>query len=201
MEKNQRKKTDQYAEREAQKYDQPIPSREFILDLLAERGRPATFRQISDELELATEDQKEALRRRLIAMSRDGQLHQNRRGAYGLVTKMELTPGYVIGHKDGYGFVVPDDGEEDLFLNARQMRAVFHNDKVLVRVSGVDHRGRREGVIVDVLERNTHQIVGRLISESGISFVQPANKRIPNDVLIPPDDNYNTAFSNQSTRR
>lgn len=180
-------KKDQFAEREAQKYESPIPSREFIIEHLNELGRPASFHQLAEELELHNSDQIEALRRRLLAMVRDGQLHQNRRNAYGLITKMELIPGYVIGHKDGFGFVVPDDESDDLFLNARQMRSVFHGDKVLVRVSGIDHRGRREGVIIEVVEHNTHQLVGRFLTESGISIVQPSNSRIPNDILIPPD--------------
>lgn len=178
-------KHDKFAEREAQKYEHPIPSREFIIEHLNESGAPANFHQLVDELEMHSADQKEALRRRLLAMVRDGQLHQNRRGAYGLITRMELIPGYVIGHKDGFGFVVPEGEGDDLFLNARQMRTVFHGDKVLVRVSGIDQRGRREGVIIEVVERNTHQLVGRFLSESGISFVQPSNSRIAFDILIP----------------
>ena len=182
------KKKDRFAEREAQKYDNPIPSREFILEYLEERGRPASFHQIAEELHLTEPDNKEALRRRLIAMSRDAQLYENRRGMYGLIAKMELIPGRVIGHKDGFGFVVPDDESDDLFLSARQMRSVFHGDRVVVRASGMDQRGRREGVVVEVLEHNTQQLVGRFMSESGISFVQPSNTRIPNDILIPPQD-------------
>jgi ribonuclease R len=179
---------DRFAERESQKYENPIPSREFILEYLEERGRPTTYRQIATELDLEAEEEKEALRRRLIAMVRDGQLHQNRRGAYGLVDKMDLLPGRVIGHKDGFGFVVPDDGSDDLFLNGRQMRQVFHDDRVLVSVSGLDHRGRREGVIVEVIEHNTHEVVGRLISEEGVYYLQPTNTRISQDILIPPQD-------------
>ena len=188
MGKKTRKTKDEFAEREAQKYEHPIPSREFILDYLTERGSPATQRQIATELKINTENELEALRRRLIAMVRDGQLHQNRRGAYGLISKMELIAGRVIGHKDGFGFVVPDDETEDLFLNARQMRTAFHGDRVLVRVSGLDHRNRREAMIVEVIERNTHELVGRLGTESGIYFVQPVNTRIAQDILIPPDD-------------
>src|SRR5579863_3082568 len=162
-----KKKTqkDQFAEREAQKYENPIPSREFIIEQLTELGKPASFRQIAEELNLHQPERKEALRRRLIAMARDGQLHQNRRGAYGLLSKMDLILGRVIGHKDGYGFIVPDDGSDDLFVNARQMRLVFHEDKVMARVTNIDNRGRREGVIVEVVEHNTHELVGRLVSE------------------------------------
>jgi ribonuclease R len=180
-------KKDPYAEREAQKYENPIPSREFILEHLSERGRPATYDQILDELGLKTEDQEEALRRRLIAMSRDGQLLKNRKGAYGPVADMELISGRVIGHKDGFGFVVPDDGGEDLFISPRQMRSIFHGDRVLARVASIDSRGRREAMIVEVLEHNTQQIVGRFFSESGAAFVEPSNQRISQNILIPPD--------------
>lgn len=185
-----RKKTskkDPYLEREAQKYEHPIASREFILDLLAERERPITYRQLITALNLTDPNEQEALRRRLLAMVRDGQLLQNRRGIFGLIDKMELIKGYVIGHKDGFGFVVPEAGGEDLFLSARQMRTVFPDDEVLVRVASVDNRGRREGVVVEVLVRHTHELVGRFVSESGAAFVEPANQRINQDILIPED--------------
>jgi ribonuclease R len=180
-------KKDNYLEREAQKYEHPIASREFIIDLLVERKRPMTYRQLSQQLDLTEANEQEALRRRLLAMVRDGQLLQNRRGAFGLIEKMELIKGYIVGHKDGFGFVVAEDGGEDLFLNGRQMRTVFPHDEVLVRVANIDSRGRREGIIVEVLVRNTHELVGRLIIESGVSFVEPANRRITQDILIPAD--------------
>lgn len=185
MKKNKKMK-DPYAEREAQKYEHPIPSREFLLEFLAERGRPATYLQIRDELHLHSEAEEEALRRRLIAMVRDGQLLKNRKGAYGPLDKMELISGRVIGHKDGFGFVISDSGGEDLFLSPRQMRSVFHGDRVLVRVADIDSRGRREGAIVEVLEHNTKQLVGRFYSEAGAFYVEPTNLRINQTILIPP---------------
>ncbi len=190
MRKKVRKK-DQYADREAQTYEHPIASREFILDILAERDSPITYNQLIKELHIVDSNQKEALRRRLLAMVRDGQLLQNRRGAFGLINKMELIKGYVIGHKDGFGFVVPDEGGEDLFLSARQMRTVFPGDEVLVRTANIDHRGRREGMVVEVLVRHTRELVGRFVSESGASFVEPSNQRITHDILIPQDAQLN----------
>jgi ribonuclease R len=181
-------KKDQFEDREAQKYEHPIPSREFILDHLAERGSPATSKQLLSELNLLTDHEHEAFRRRLSAMVRDGQLHKNRRGTYGPIGKMELIAGRVIGHKDGFGFVVPDEGGDDMFVSARQMRAVFHGDRVLARISGLDHRGRAEAIIVEVLEHNTQQVVGRFYLESGTAFVEPSNQRITQDILIPVDD-------------
>jgi ribonuclease R len=186
MRKKARKK-DKYSERESKKYEHPIASREFILDLLAEHERPLTYRQISKELNIQASDQQEALRRRLLAMIRDGQLLQNRRGAFGLIDKMELIKGHIVSHKDGFGFVIPEDGSEDLFLNPRQMRSVFPNDKVLARVVSIDSRGRREGILVEILERRTHELVGRFMTKSGVAFVEPANQLITQEVLIPAD--------------
>ncbi len=179
------KKKDPHADREAQKYEHPIPSREYILEYLSERGRPATYQQIQKEFGLESEEEREALRRRLIAMMRDGQLLRNRRDAYGPLDKMELIAGRVVGHKDGFGFLVPDLGDDDLFLSPREMRRVFHGDRVLARVSNIDTRGRREAMIVEVLEHNTKQIVGRLHIESGTAFVESSNQRITQDVMIP----------------
>lgn len=182
-------KSDPYADREASKYENPIPSREFILEHLAELGEPATYDQLMHDFKLGDDPDKcEALRRRLIAMVRDGQLLRNRKEAYFPITEMAVIAGRVIGHKDGFGFLVPDEGGEDLFLTPRQMRVVFHGDRALARVSGVDSRGRREGMIIEVLERNTQQIVGRLFEEAGSFYVQSANQRITQDIFISPDD-------------
>lgn len=186
-EKNEKtvKNNDPHAQREAQKYDNPIQSREFILAHLRERGAPATHETLCKELNQVTEEGIEALRRRLIAMCRDGQMICNRRDAFVPIDEADLVSGKVLGHRDGFGFLVPDDGSSDLFLSARQMKQVFHGDRVAARVVQVDDRGRREGQIVEVLEHKTLQIVGRLFRESGIAFVTPENPRINQDVLIP----------------
>lgn len=182
-----KKSSDPHAAREAAKYPNPIPSREFILTLLEKRGSPATLTELEEILDIITQDKREALRRRLRAMERDGQLVSTRKGRYGPVSKMNLVTGYVIGHRDGFGFVVPDDNSDDLFLTPRYMRAVFDGDKVLVRVSAIDRRGRREAALVEVLEHKTQQIVGRFQEEHGIAYVIPENKRISQDIIIPPD--------------
>jgi ribonuclease R len=176
---------DPHAEREAGKYDQPIPSREFILQYLSDSGQLQKLQQLAEALELSEEQDMEALRRRLRAMERDGQLICNRRGAYGVAAKMDLIRGRVIGHPDGFGFVVPDEGGDDLFLSARQMQTLFHGDRALVQVTGVDRRGRREGAVVEVLEHNTHQLVGRFFSDASIPYVVPDNRRITQNILIP----------------
>ncbi len=178
---------DPHAAREAARYDNPIPSREVILDLLHEAESPLDHDGIASRLALNEPEQLDALRKRLRAMERDGQLMVNRRGSYGLVDKMNLLHCRVQGHRDGYGFAIPlAGGGEDVYLSARQMNFVFDGDEVLVRVTGVDRRGRQEGKVVEVLVRAHHSIVGRYQEESGIGYVIAENSRINHQILIPP---------------
>ncbi|MDC9726080.1 MAG: ribonuclease R [Gammaproteobacteria bacterium] len=179
-------KQDPHSKRESEKYDNPIQSREFILELLKQNNRPLSRRSIGKLLGIKGEEQTEALRRRLRAMERDGQLLRNRKNAYGIVSKMNLVSGRVMGHPDGYGFLIPDDSSDDLFLTEREMHVVLHGDRVVARISGVDRRGRKEGAIVEVLQRGNPLIVGRLIADAGIYYLVPNNRRISQDILIPP---------------
>jgi ribonuclease R len=183
------KLADPHAEREAARYDNPIPSREAILELLTEAKKPLAHDKIARKLTLVEDAQLDALRKRLRAMERDGQLMVNRRGAYGLVDKMHLLRCRVQGHRDGYGFAMPLAGTdgEDVYLNARQMHYVFDGDEVLVTITGTDRRGRQEGKVVEVLKRARTSIVGRYQEESGIGFVIPDNQRITHQILIPPN--------------
>ncbi len=176
---------DPYAEREARKYGRPIPSRELILELLESKKAPLSFEEIADELGVTDPVDLEALQRRLRAMERDGQLLRNRQGRYCLINRRDLISGRVIAHPDGFGFLKPDEGGEDLFLSPREMRQVFHGDRVVACVTGVDRRGRREGGVVEILERAHERVVGRLFVERGVAYVVPDNKRITHDVLIP----------------
>ena len=177
---------DPEAAREAEKYDNPIPSRELILQQLSDRGSPANREQLVEEFGLTTEDQVEALRRRLRAMERDGQLIYTRRGTYAPVDKLDLILGRVSGHRDGFGFLIPDDGSDDLFLSPSQMRLVFDGDRALARVSGLDRRGRREGAIAEVISRAHESLVGRYYEEGGIGFVLADNPKIQQEVLVTP---------------
>ena len=180
---------DPEAAREAEKYENPIPSRELILQHLDERGSPAAREELAAEFGLVSDDQLEALRRRLRAMERDGQLIYTRRGTYAPVDKLDLILGRVSGHRDGFGFLVPDDGSDDLFLSPAQMRLVFDGDRALARVSGLDRRGRREGAIVEVIARAHESIVGRYYEESGVGFVVADNPKIQQEVLVTPGRN------------
>ena len=176
---------DRYQSRERQKYPRPIPSREYLLEHLAEVGVPMTRDRLAEDLGLKDETDLEALTRRLNAMVRDGQLVRNRRANYLLVDRRELVPGRVMGHPDGFGFLVPDAGGQDIYLPPRQMRRLLHRDRAVVRVVGTDRRGRPEGALVEVLERHTHRVVGRFLVEGGVALLVPHNARLHQDIIVP----------------
>lgn len=180
-------KKDPHAAREAANYANPVPSREYLLDLLRGSDGPLDADEICTLLKLRDSDQIDAIHRRLRAMERDGQVARNRRGGYGTLEELSLVKGRVIGHPEGFGFVTsPERRGNDIYLSSKQMKRVFDGDTVLVRLAGYDRRGRAEGVIVDVVERGMQQIVGRFFAESGIFFVRPDNPRISQDIMIPP---------------
>ena len=169
-------------------YEIAIPSRDEILALLKESGKPLNSKEIAALFTMPSDAERKAIRKRLKAMVRDGQIIRNRRGGYGLVHKMDLVPGKVIGHADGYGFLVPDAGGEDIYLSAKVMRSLLNGDRAVVRIAGRNQRGKLEGTLVEVLERANERIVGRFRKEKNIGFVIPDNKRLHQDILIPPGD-------------
>ena len=185
--KNKSKSADPFAGREAERYENPIPSREFILKKLAKHAGPMTFERLVDELNLHEPDQREALSRRLRAMIRDGQIIKNRRNGYLPVNEKDLVSGRIIAHPDGFGFLCPDEGGDDLFLSGGEMRSLLHGDRAVVRVKGIDRRGRREGALIEVTERANETIIGRLINEGSAFFLIADNKRIHQDIIIPSD--------------
>lgn len=179
---------DPHAAREAGRYENPIASREAILQLLAAADGPLSAEALAEQLSLTAPDRFDALGKRLAAMVRDGQLLQNRKGAYAPAERMDLIAGTVIANPDGFGFLRPDSGAgDDLFLPPFEMRKAMHGDRVLASVTGMDRRGRREGAIVEVLERRLNRLIGRFTLESGISYVVPDDRRIQRNVQIPFD--------------
>lgn len=173
---------------EQRRYGQALPSRDWILRTLQAADGPRSREQLEEALGLTEDDPLEGFSHRLSAMVRDGQLLRNRRGSYGVPSEMSLVAGRVLAHKDGFGFLTPDDGDGDLFLPPQQMQQLWPGDRIVVRAGEEDRRGRREGVVVEILERGVDQVVGRYGLDHGVAMVMPENPRITHEVLIPPEE-------------
>ena len=180
--------TDPHADREASLYETPLPSRELILTTMGEQGVPLSVEELYTILEISDEE-RDIFNRRLNAMEREGQIIKNRKGALCIADKLDLIAGVVQGHPDGFGFLIPDDktkvSGDDVFLSPKEMSQVMHGDRAMVRISGLDRRGRPEGKLVEVLERRTQKLVGRVVHSTGVTIVAAEDKRINQDILIP----------------
>ena len=166
-------------------YKHPIPSQNKLIEFLTEAGKPLKLDAISKAFSLKGQRAQAQLVERLRSMVSAGQILENRRREYCLTAKLDLVTGTVSGHRDGFGFVARDDGDEDdIYLSAREMRSLFDGDRVAVRIKGLDRRGRAEGQLVDVLERGTSEVTGQFIRERGNGLVVPDNTRIAHRILI-----------------
>ncbi len=166
-------------------YKHPVPSRNELLDYLKRAGQPLKPDSIMDGFGLKGLRMQALLLEKLQKMVRAGQIIQNRRGEYCLTEKLDLLTGTVGGHSDGFGFVRRDDGDEDIYLSAREMRSLIDGDRVAIKVLGKDRRGRLEGRVVEILERGLSEVAGQFIRERGIGIVIPDNPKISHRILIP----------------
>lgn len=170
------------------KYKHPIPERSELIDFLTAEGKPLKIDVLLKAFSLRGQRMRILFEERLQKMVRAGQIIENRRNEFCLVEKLELVAGVVSSHKDGFGFVLRDDGGDDIYLSAREMRSLLHGDRVAVKIVGLDNRGRPEGKLVEVLERGMDEIAGQFIRERGIGLVMPDNPRIGHRILVPPGE-------------
>lgn len=160
-----------------------IPSREEILGVFRDAGTPLDAAALARALKVKPAAQ-EVLGRRLNAMERDGQIRADRDGVYALADQSGFIAGRISAHRDGFGFVIPEEPGPDLFLNDKEMQKVLHGDRVQAKIVGTDRRGRPEGMIVEVVERANTHVIGRLLNEGGVWIVSPEDQRISQDILV-----------------
>lgn len=181
---------DPHFEREKAKYASPIPSRELVLDVLTDFGRPMSQAALFEKLALDQPEEIETMKFRLKAMLRDAQIMQDRKGRYCLLKRINLIAGRIQGHADGFGFLIPDPHQsiqEDLVLSPGEMRNVMDGDRALAYPVGTDRRGRMEAKIHEVLEHANNTVVGKLVLEHGVGIVIPDNKKITHDITLVPE--------------
>ena len=166
----------------AKRYRHSVPSGEEIAGFMESTGRPLTLVSLAAHFGLKGSKHQAALRNRLRTMVRDGQIIRNRVKEYCLVQHVGLVTGCVQAHRDGYGFLTPDDGGADVFLSPREMASLWSGDRVAVRVSSARHGS--EARLVEVLQRAADEVVGRLVRERGIDLVQVEGRERAR-VLIP----------------
>ncbi|QBG36586.1 ribonuclease R [Litorilituus sediminis] len=184
---------DPHAKREAEKYEQPVASRELLLSLIEKSSPPPTFNALVKTLGYKDEHLLIGLKRRLRAMENSGQIVFNKFKQYALPAKNSLLTGKIIGHRDGFGFFAPDDDKvtdkrgKDFYVSSHEMQRVFHGDIVqAILVDRTDRKGRKEVKILDVVEGRKAPIVGRFYVDHHVCVVVPEDNKIKQEILIDP---------------
>ena len=181
---------DPHYQREKEKYENPVASREYLMSLLKEHDKPLSFLDICNLVNAFDEEARIGIQRRLRAMEREGQVQFTKQKKYILQNRDELIKGRIIGHRDGYGFLRPEDKSGDLFISAGQMNLFLHDDVVEARISGTDRRGRKEAFVTQVIEPRSEPIVGRYFVEQGFGMVVPDDSRLQHEIVIPPESTH-----------
>jgi len=184
---------DPFSKREAEKYEQPVASRELILSVIQDAPIPPTFNALLKVFNYTEEQNKVGLKRRLRAMETSGQIIFNKFKQYAIAPKNSVLTGRVSGHRDGYGFFIPDvlpgqKPSKDLFISSHEMKRVIHGDIVeVIQVDRTDRKGRKEVRILDVVQPRKSGIVGRVFVDKHVVYMVPDDARIQLDILIQPD--------------
>ncbi len=176
---------DPFLEREALKYDTPIPSREYILSVLTELGIPVKRKELVKHFSLDDPELQEGLRRRLKAMVRDGQLFKSPDGLVP-ITHTELVKGLIVIEKEGLGYLRSEEGQT-VTLAGPALRGFYDGDKVEVQITQIDKEGYARGRIVNLLEAVRPLVIGRLVKSHKQFEVLPLDRKFSQHITIPKD--------------
>ncbi|MBI3755084.1 MAG: ribonuclease R [Deltaproteobacteria bacterium] len=165
-----------------------IPTKQSLLQFMQQVNRPLSLKELMRQM-LIPKEEREVFKRLIKDLVQEGEVIKIRGERYGLPLKMNLVVGELSCHPNGFGFVAPEEGGEDIFINPRNMKGAMHKDKVVVRSEGRSKgNGKREGRILRILERAHKTIVGRFEKGKGFDVVIPSEKRILQEIIIPAKD-------------
>ena len=129
---------------------------------------------------------KQELKDMLENMAEEGEVIRLKGNSYSLPGKTKTTRGRISIHRDGYGFVTPEGGGEDIFIPSKFLKSALHGD--LVEASSAPSRmggGKRDGRIMAIVERGSSRIVGRYEETRRGAIVIPEDQRLNLVVEIP----------------
>jgi ribonuclease R len=164
-----------------------------IIELIKTKtGKPMLARELMRQLRLKPEDRRE-LKKVLNDLVLSGEIIKTRGNRFGLPEKMDLETGIFQAHPQGYGFVIPEKkGKTDIYISARSKLDAMDGDKVVARVTPPAGQrkltGKREGMIIRILERARTKIVGTYElpdpKTGGYGFVTAFDARITQDLVV-----------------
>lgn len=184
MSKNKHESKDPNFDRELETYENPVPSREFILTTIKSFPKPRKMNYLISHFELDDQpDLIEGLRRRLKAMIRDGQLVKLRVGFVPVSSEEELE-GELHFAKEREVYCITDE-QRKIPLLPGTLRGCFEGDRVKVKVRNIVDSEESYGRIIEIVEAQEKTVVGRFYKERNFYKVVPLEKNIFQHISIP----------------
>lgn len=149
---------------------------------------PMTLDDLASVLEVPRGDvgKLEALLDELIG---EGMVVQTKKKRYAHIERLGLVRGLFQGNERGFGFVLTEADQADVFIPADSTHGALNGDMVLAKIVKADSSGRRrEGEITKITERANQTVVGLFEKSRNHGFVVPDDKRISKDIYIPKED-------------
>ncbi|MGM9988296.1 MAG: ribonuclease R [Bacillaceae bacterium] len=166
--------------------DQMKENKEKILSYMRDEAyKPLTMKELEQAFGITEAAEYKDFVKAIVALEQDGLIIQGSNNRFGLPEKMNIVKGKVTGHERGFAFVVPGEGEPDIFIPPNELNGALHGDIVLARITSVSSGARKEGTIVKIIERGTKEMVGTYSPSKHFGFVVPDNKRFISDIFIP----------------
>jgi len=149
----------------------PLSFEELVVSLDVPKEDIALFKQCLDELE------------------KEGHIFKTKKNRYGAPDRMGLVAGTFQSHERGFGFVIPDDPQQnDLFIQSDLVNGAMHGDHVIARITKYLSDDRHsEGEIVKILSRANEKIVGTFEKSYSVGYVIPDHKKIKGHIIVPLD--------------
>ncbi len=170
--------------------------RKIVSFMREDAYKPLLFEELVTVLDVPQED-VEKFAEVLEELESEGIIFKTKKNRYGVPERMNLSAGTFQGHERGYGFVITNNGEEDIFIPSDSVNGAMHNDIVIARINKKAVGGRRsEGEIIRIVKRANKTVVGTFESSRNFGFVIPDDKRIFGDIYIPKSE-INGAVSGQ----
>ena len=159
---------------------------QLIINLMkTENYKPATVAEVEDLLGLTDAEDFKELVKAFVKLEGQGKIVRSGHDRYGLPVQMNQTRGRFIGHAKGFGFVAPEEeGMDDVFIPPTATNGALNGDTVLVSISKLKSGDRREGEVIDIIERGNSRIVGEFQANRGFGFVVPDDKKFGTDIFI-----------------
>lgn len=158
--------------------------KKVILDFISDDLYvPMKIKEISAVLQIPR-DQRDELKEVLDALVEEGKIALSKRGKYSRGHAVRLK-GTFQSNSRGFGFVIPEDGGEDVYISEENLSGAFHGDEVEFVILSAPSGRRREGKIVGILSHGIVRVVGLYEKCGEFGFVRPDDQRYLKDIYIP----------------